>query len=220
MCKWCKVKSWAKGVFIIMFSIQCVAMCRSILQRVAVCRSVSQFVAVCRSVSQCAAVCRSVPQCVAVCRNVSQCNAVCCSVLREQCVLCVVPPLIRRDQKYVTEVGFFEVDCFLRSRCVLNICSIHKFLRCVAQLWERYTVEMAYCSTLPFFNIPQHVINLWLPRMCYNLSPTWGQCEQYKQRTAAHCYIHSHTEQNYSALQHTAAYHSTLQHPATRCKTL
>ena len=55
------------------------------LQCVAVCCSVLQCVAVCCSVLQCAVVCCSVLQCVAVCCSVLPCVAVCCSVLQSVC---------------------------------------------------------------------------------------------------------------------------------------
>ena len=94
----------------LLYSVQCVAVCCSMLQCVAVCCSVLQYVAVrcspiyffeptfadtaplrlqgnasvCCSELQCVAVCCSVLQCGVVCCSVEQCVAVCCSVL--QCV--------------------------------------------------------------------------------------------------------------------------------------
>jgi len=62
-------------------SLQCVAVCCSVLQCVAVCCSVKQCVAVCCSVLQCVSVWdrHSRTPVLAVCCIVLQCVAVCCS---------------------------------------------------------------------------------------------------------------------------------------------
>jgi len=84
--------------------LQCVAVCRCVLQAVAVWCSALQRVAnvhmrelqhsdmlcVKSSVLQCVAVCCSVFRCVAVCRSVLQCVAVCCSVLQRVAACCSV----------------------------------------------------------------------------------------------------------------------------------
>ena len=102
-------------VIIARHSVQCVAVCCSVLRCAAVCCGVLQSIGLydtqcvpkcvgswlltirCRasrgimcSVLQCVAVCCSVLQCVAVCCSVLQCAAVCCSVLQCVAVCCSV----------------------------------------------------------------------------------------------------------------------------------
>jgi len=114
-------------------SLECAAVCCSVLQCVALSCSVLQCVVVCCSVLQCVAVCCSVVQCAAVCCSVLQCVAVCCRILQCVAVFCSNGLLDAIEKRS------FECMCFsmaskrlllrLAGMCVAVCCSV---LQCVA----------------------------------------------------------------------------------------
>ena len=152
-----------------LWSLQCVAVCCSVLQCVAVRCSVLQCVAVCCSVWQCVAslfvkqtfsevsceVC-SVLQCVAVRCSVLQCVAVCCSVLRCVAVRCSVwhPSSSNKHSEKSTLLSLrFQISTLpaLCSKVRTFVTIFHhytlEYFRMFSNHWEYVCIHTSYLYT-------------------------------------------------------------------------
>jgi len=139
---------------LIRVSLQCIAVCCSVLQCVAVYCSVLQCVAgIVHSYvfAVCIAVCCRVLQCDAVCCSVLQCVAVCCCVLQYVADI-VHSHLIRRIHMWHDSCIFDTTHTFVRHATFLSAPYIH-----MRHAIFIYMTESCMTDTSASVTIPNHM---------------------------------------------------------------